>query len=194
MLAERFKKIASDDSQAARLAWHHLVLAVGNFKRQAPIHLERLPGTLSDDPSEHSPTVWIPEDGGFTLHADDERLPERTWDRLLCGRGIETATATAILAALWPQRHVIFDVWVANVANAIHADDDGSYPGRPAALPYSMDGYRMALPMFRELAERYRVPLLFIERASFVLAKKLGNDQNRTWQDYIDALNDELGR
>ncbi len=55
-----------------------------------------------------------------------------------------------------------------------------------------VDVYSAALPMFRDLAHSHHVRLLHIERAAFVLAKRLGNDSCRTWQDYITALNDEL--
>ena len=130
------------------------------------------------------------------LEADGLDAPE-TWKRLRTVRGIETATATAILAALWPQQHLIFDTWVFNVANAMRADGDSAFLASRANSPYgeiSIDVYGEARPMFLDLAQNHHVRLVDIERAAFVIARALGNDPDRTWRDYIAAMNDQLGR
>jgi len=133
LLAERFKSLGGADSPEGHLAWHHLILSVGNFKRQAPIYLAPLRATRAPEATDEGPrVVWIPEDGGFSLRAEDPS----SWVRLVRIHGIETATATTLLAVLWPEQHLIMDTWVFNVANAMRADGDAAYMASTDQWPY----------------------------------------------------------
>ena len=98
--------LASSDHER-NSAWHHLVMAVGNFKRQSPIHA--FAGlTKSSSPLPTNRRITLPN--GNALDSDDAD----TWPNVE-GSGIRRATATAILAALWPDQHATMD-WHARTA------------------------------------------------------------------------------
>jgi len=96
------------DSDCDPIRGHHLLMAVGNFKRQAIIRLhDPLPRTLGEAPvGSNRETCEI---GGEPLGRDDPN----TWKRF-CGlnegvSGFGVATTTTLLSALWPGHHVIID-------------------------------------------------------------------------------------
>lgn len=90
--------------QDRALAWHHLVMAAGNFKRQTPIFTFGIGGSAAADrPASHRRLTF--EEGTGTTLECETREPWAT----LRGAGIDIATATTLLAALWPHRHAIMD-------------------------------------------------------------------------------------
>lgn len=188
-LATRFVSLAPGGGADAAVAWHHFVLAVGNFKRQAPIHpaLGRI--DVANDGGDAPEVLRVPETFG-TLRRDD---PE-TWATLTLIDGVQTATATAILAALWPHHHFILDEWVLHIAGAMRAAQDDSYLDS-TDVPYvapTFGVYVEVRPAFLSLAEDFDVPLQHIERAAFLVSQRLKNDPSRTWRGYIDELNRRL--
>lgn len=110
-LAERCWE--NDDAEPLTLRWHHLVLAVGNFKRQSGRRLR--PGRISD---LSNAKVFAAEKfvlpSCLEIHRDDEE----SWRQLKIGLpGAALATTTTLLAALWPDDHFIFD-WRVEAAQA----------------------------------------------------------------------------
>jgi hypothetical protein len=107
VLAQRFLECDATDRVPMARAWHHLLMAVGNFKRQAGLIV---PGPLTAlGGASHCPDqVLIPDNAGeqVTLACEDPT----TWHRLTEIPGLGVPTATTLLAALWPARHVIIDV------------------------------------------------------------------------------------
>ena len=88
------------------VAWHHFLLAVGNFKRQTQV-AHYLPKQECEPRPElpKSIRVFDSEGNDFELRSDDAN----SWRRLDDAHGIGVPTATTILAALWPDDHAILD-------------------------------------------------------------------------------------
>lgn len=106
ILAQRFLEGDPDENGMATLAWHHLLLAVGNFKRRgglivpARLRSPRAVGTCPDE-------ITIPGAAGELARLACEE--SATWPRLTETPGLGVPTATTVLSALWPSRHVIID-------------------------------------------------------------------------------------
>lgn len=120
MLAGRFYDARDDATRL--ICWHHLVLAVGNFKRQPgrrlrPTPLARLSGNQLIDRANN---ITLPGANAQQICAENPR----SWEFLMSVLpGARVATTTTLLAALWPDRHIVFDrrvYWAAN-ALRIHA-------------------------------------------------------------------------
>ena len=128
-LADRFWSTALSD---AALAWHHLLLAVGNFKRQGgtricPSALPASPVTRSEQPTALTvpgtePPVRLTVDDSLSWQCLSDAIP-----------GVAVATTTTLLAALWPDQHVVFDRRVHQAANGLRiaAGRDGTPPVTP---------------------------------------------------------------
>jgi hypothetical protein len=194
-LARRYVAAPLDTPEAA-VCWHHLLMGVGNFKRQAPIFPASLPSIASEPNKISVPDrLPIPEQGGTTLVRDDPS----TWSVLTSIHGIRTATATAVLAALWPDDHLILDEVVLHIAGALRAERDDSYLDKYLDItesPYSepnWDVYTEVRPWFVSIAESNPGATLWkVEKASFALSAALETDTDRTWRKYIKALNQKL--
>jgi len=120
------------------MTWHHLVMSVGNFKRQGgSISLLELPSSLEPtgldgDPLEECNVLVRSRISGVTsairLSADDPM----TWRLLDQVDGLAVATSTTLLSALWPGRHFVIDVRDLNAAIAldyVEAQAMGVNPG-----------------------------------------------------------------
>jgi hypothetical protein len=190
-LALRFEYATDRNGAETAEAWHHLFLSIGNFKRQSPIFLASLPEIAQRREEFIVPDVFfIPELDGFRL---ERELPS-SWCQLTSLVGVRTATATAVLAALWPRHHFIFDSLVLRIAGALRAERDDTYVDSRDA-PYkepSMEIYMEVRPWFLAIANDHTVPLQHLERASFILSNDLGTDPTRTWRQYIELLNEKL--
>jgi hypothetical protein len=119
-----------------RVTWHHLVMAVGNFKRQTNRRLH--PARLWEAKLTHAPrpTIFrVPDsERGFDLGIDDAS----SWRQLqILMRGAAAPTVTTLLASLWPEEHHILDwrVLAASAALTLGGPDD---------LWVSEDGYAEA--------------------------------------------------
>jgi hypothetical protein len=96
---------APDDGER-RMRWHHLVMAVGNFKRQNGRRLR--PARIAAAPV----TVLHVRPDRFCVPAGPEVIREDagSWTRLEQSLGgAAAATTTTLLAALWPDSHHILD-------------------------------------------------------------------------------------
>ena len=126
------------DELAKAMTWHHLVMSVGNFKRQGgSISLLELPSSLEPtgldgDPLEECNVLVRSRISGVTsairLSADDPM----TWRLLDQVDGLAVATSTTLLSALWPGRHFVIDVRDLNAAIAldyVEAQAMGVNPG-----------------------------------------------------------------
>lgn len=89
------------------LAWHHLLLAVGNYKAQAPLFVLAFPSTSEPRIARREQTL--------TMRASDKLLEvsveaPSTWRELMALiRGLGIPRTTTVLSALWPGQHVIMD-------------------------------------------------------------------------------------
>jgi hypothetical protein len=156
-------------------AWHLLVLSVGNFKRQGPISLPVLgnshvaPSTLRPDEVE----VPVSERKAITLKVDDSG----TWRRLCkTVNGISVATASTLLSALWPGKHIVIDRWDIDAARGLNYRDAVANKlvkaGGLRGDAVSWTAYDWLLKrVLAKAVETQRTPV-DIERALFILARR----------------------
>lgn len=89
-------------------AWHHLVLAAGNFKRPGGTSIRLKLDASRPGGAFARPSSFVIPGTPLLLDCEDPS----TWPNL--GRAMpglgSTPTATTLLSALWPGRHVIVDV------------------------------------------------------------------------------------
>jgi len=95
--------------------WHHLVLAVGNFKRQTPIRGIRL--ARLDTIAEPHTSFKVPEID-LTLGKDDSQSWRNLEDAV---EGFGVPTTSTLLSALWPDYHVVIDRFAFRSAVALRA-------------------------------------------------------------------------
>jgi hypothetical protein len=92
---------------ARELAWHHVLLAVGNYKAQAPLFVSAFPDTPEPKIVQRGQTLAV--------RAGDERLEvgveaPSTWRELEARiDGLAIPRTTTVLSALWPGQHIIMD-------------------------------------------------------------------------------------
>lgn len=124
LLAQRFLATREDDPSVS-LAWHHLLLAVGNFKRSTgpiiPCALEIEP--VTDELSDFRIPGAVPDASRVTA-GDSE-----TWPHLTLIEGLAVPTATTLLAAIWPQQHIIVDWRVMTAAIGLGAGTSWTLDG-----------------------------------------------------------------
>jgi len=192
ILAARVVAVAPAGGPEATVAWHHFMLAVGNFSGHAPVHPGSLPNLASPRHPAGTPDVLAVPDIFGTLRRDGAG----TWAELTLIDGVEVHTATAVLAALWPDDHFIFDEWVMHVAGAMRAAQDERYldsTDPPYAAP-TLLVYSEVRPWFLGVASEHGVPLQHVQRAALLLSQRLKNDPARPWRRYIEELNARLAR
>ena len=173
----------SADQSALR--WHHFVLAVGNFKRQAgrmsPPRISAIPD------SEAVPREEFLTPSGLELG----REREESWQHLSDIPGVALATATTLLAALWPEDHFIFDWRVQAAADGIRIQ--AGMPPTPKTQR-EMDTRKRHRPSFedytmvRSWLKTVACPLRTSERALYRLSQKVGTVRDRSWPDYAKAI------
>jgi hypothetical protein len=114
---------ASPDPRRRRESVVALLCAVGNFKRQTPISLGS--AASGSTAPERSTSIDLP---GLDPPVVVDESPDSV-RALTCVDGIGTATATAVLSALFPEHHAIMDVRSAPVAAAWARALDVAAPG-----------------------------------------------------------------
>jgi hypothetical protein len=98
-------------------AWHHVLLAVANFKAQMPVFPARLPPLPVGENFKRGDTLHVPVPGGpLTLRSEDPRTWRELSERL---SGLGVPRTTTVLSALWPGRHVIADWHALSAAVAL---------------------------------------------------------------------------
>jgi hypothetical protein len=166
------------------LRWHHLVLAVGNFKRQGGRRLR--PSSISGNPLppvSRSQLFTMP--CGRKIHREEED----SW-RVLEARlpGAALATTTTLLAALWPSDHFVFDWRVEAAANALRINANLK-PTRWALSELS--GGKRPSPDFSDYSEVRSwlrtvkgTQLVTLERALYRLSQQVPTVKGRGWTEY----------
>jgi hypothetical protein len=179
-------------TQLAPLGWHHLVVAVGNFKRQSGRRLR--PCRINDLPqakATRAERFVLPS--GLVIH----REREETWRQLEAALpGAALATTTTLLAALWPDDHFIFDWRVEAAANALRINA-GLSPTKWAEV--EMEGGKRTSSGFNDYAVVRSwlktiddCPLRTAERALYRLSQTVKTVRGRSWPDYAKAVATKL--
>jgi len=173
-----------------RMRWHHLVMAVGNFKRQGG---RRLRPTRISPASNLSFDIrpnqfWAPD--RLCISCDDPASWQQLQDSLA---GAATATTTTLLAALWPDSHYILDWRVLAAVAGLGVDQGGDSdlglvaPGSQKPLKPTLADYAKVRTLLTRLARETGVPLRDLERALYRMTKNVqGNGM--TWAQYGRAL------
>ncbi|HZT66507.1 MAG TPA: hypothetical protein VFA11_12025 [Acidimicrobiales bacterium] len=181
---------AAPDGPERYLAWHHLLMAVGNFKRQPGrrVYPAPLPAVLHVRPPR-SPSFAVPGTGHVVAEED-----EASWTLRIHGLGVPTLTP--LLAALWPGSHHVLDwrVFAGVVALTLGGPEDLDLvrPGDVAALPDpTLAHYAQVRTVLRRVVDEcpeFNLPL--VERAAYELTQSVVGAQpgTRTWGQYRQEL------
>ena len=177
--------------------FQHLLLAVGNFKRQAgDIHL---PVDLADWETEWRSESLVLPGGLGRLDRDDVA----SWQRLDQIPGLGVPTATCLLAALWPDRHAIMDVLDRRATIGFqvgrHSYNDQRLDAAlvPSREWWFYDWFRRTVMLTAQAADCEPV---LVERALYILgartARELGDmwEQRGTWSEYHRAVLSQADR
>lgn len=188
-VAQQFMNRASSHQVDATITWHHLVVAVGNFKRSTG---RNYPANLP------LPSPGFQAQDKFTIPAhslDVYAGATESWRHLTDAvYGFDVPTATALLSAVWPGQHVIIDrrdtvaaVGLTTTQWNSEGYEDAKLPPRK---PYSAywDLYEWLLPLIRAAA--IGVAPVNVERALYVLdikvRKNLPPKGNWKWRQYAE--------
>lgn len=172
------------------LAWHHLVLAVGNFKRQPGRRLR--PARLTDQPEIVSvaPDVFTLPGKGVLIGVEDVD----SWGRLSENlTGAAVATTTTLLSGLWPGSHFVFDQRVYRAANGLRvaAGLKGTRSVEPAGtrMPkLTFTDYGLVREWVRAVSADPALTVQKVERALYELDSRVERDPGRSWRGYAKAV------
>lgn len=201
-VAEQFWQAQSDGTEDERLqTWHHLVMSVGNFKRQGGTQiclLEAVPvgksPPISDDRREACRVRLM--SGDVVLQRDEPS----TWARLNEVKGLGVATATTLLSALWPGAHAIMDRRDLNATVGLNlaamVDPEGIDPDSRKGIQVSWNWYPWLRERLLSKAEELRVAdpeirLVEVERALYTLdgrVERVKGGPPYSWSEYATAL------
>lgn len=198
------------DELAKATTWHHLVMSVGNFKRQGgSISLFDLPSSfeptgLDGDPLEDCNVLVRSRSSGVTsaisLAADDPM----TWRLLDQVDGLAVATSTTLLSALWPGRHFVIDVRDLNAAIAldfVEAQAKGVDPASQGNVKTTWEWYGWLRDKLFVKTQELKtadatITFLEVERALYLLDKQVKRPGKGkpllTYQQYVDLLDKAL--
>ena len=190
VLASRLFDTVDTQGRSDAESFHHLLMAVGNFKRQAgDIHP---PVDFAGPVSKQRPkSLVMPGDLG-RLECDE--VAAWQWLKRIPGLGIPTASC--LLAALWPDSHVIMDVRDRRapiglqVGRHSHNDQRLDAAWVPGDEWWLYDWFRHTV---RLTARDANCEPVLVERALYVLgvrtAKELSKkwERNGTWSEYYRA-------
>jgi hypothetical protein len=180
---------APDDGER-RMRWHHLVMAVGNFKRQNGRRLR--PARIAVDPvaslAASRDRFCVPE--GPEVICDDAE----SWARLEQSLdGAAAATTTTLLAALWPDSHHILDWRVLAAVTGLGilaggGEDLGlAEAGSRNQLQPTLDQYAKVRALLTRVGNQAGVPVTMFERALYLMSRAV-QGKGMTWSEYGTAL------
>lgn len=172
------------------MRWHHLLMAVGNFKRQNGRRLRpaRIAAVPVAAPAARRDRFCVPE--GPEVMCDDAE----SWARLEQSLGgAAAATTTTLLAALWPDSHHILD-WrvLAAVTGLGILAGGGEDLGLAEAdsrtqLQPTLDQYAKVRTLLTRLGNQAGVPVTTLERALYLMSRAV-QGKGMTWAEYGTAL------
>lgn len=170
------------------LAWHHLLLAVANYKSQAPVFMGLPPTGAQPTLGEGEDSVEVQVNGhALTVGVDSQR----SWRDLHAGiQGLGIARTTTVLSALWPGRHVIIDWRALSAALALAGarlgwDQSLVSPTSTAPADVSWESYAWYRDAVVECADQVGKRPLEVERALWQVAEEA---PGITWAQYAERL------
>jgi hypothetical protein len=209
VLVQRFRVASSEgNTESSCLTWHHLLLAIGNFKRSAGnVFPHALPGTPT------TPATVRFNEFAFPSAVDGQSIrvtceESSTWMSLTNEPGVGVPTATTVLAAVWPTRHAIIDIRDTRAAIGLMAPvwwtaaglDRAKLPSRTSHLAY----WKLYADWLRDVvlltASAVSLAPVDVERALYILddlvMKELpkGWVKNGAWFQYRVKAESALGK
>jgi hypothetical protein len=172
-------------------AWHHLLLAVANFKTQAtlfPPGLLPAPETIS---LQREDVLVVPmATGTLELRAEDAA----TWTQLLQLKGLREPRATTVLSALWPGRHIIMDWRALSAALALAGarlgwSSSAVDPSSTRRAKDSWESYAWYRDTVLRAASQAEERPLIVERALWRVGRKA---PGMTWAKYASQVEERL--
>lgn len=174
----------SGDEAASRRAVVSLLALVGNFKRQAPIDLGDPPDVAAASEWRHAGVRLIGLRPEVSVDASPASIKP-----LIQVAGLRTATASALLAALFPDSHVIMDARTTPRAAALSCAIEGRSPlfGDDEAAEVHSSAYAAWYqPLLFELAGAIDQPIRSVERVLFLL--DMPNSGYGAWENMGQVL------
>lgn len=179
---------------ARERAWHHLLLAVGNYKAQAPLFVLAF--------SDTSEPRCVRREQTLTVRAGDELLEigaeaPSTWQQLEARiRGLGIRRTATVLSALWPGQHIIMDWRTLSAAVALTGARlgwdqslvDPASTTRVNVSWLSYDWYRRAVT---DCAARVGKSPIDVERALWQIGREA---PGIPWAAYAELLEQDLAR
>ena len=181
---------AAPDDDERRVRWHHLVMAIGNFKRQNGRRLR---------PARIAPvhaTAHAARQDRFCVPAGPEVICDDagSWTRLeQCLGGAAAATTTTILAALWPDRHHVLDWRVLAAVTGLGILAGGeeelglAEAGSRTQLQPTLGHYAKVRTLLIRLGSQAGLPVATLERALYLMSRTV-QGKDMTWAEYGAAL------
>lgn len=177
-----------------RVEWNHLVLAVGNFKRQRGRRLRPAPVAIPPT-TDRAPAFDYPLANGRASVNCEDRASWYDLERNLPGAA--AATTTTLLAALWPDAHLILDWRVLAVLIGLqHVDSVAQAPpfeSRASGIAPLMEQYPWVRSVSLEAAHATDRPVRDLERGLYKLSQRVASEAGRSWEQYGLALQASLG-
>ncbi len=197
LAASFWRSMAADDgiwSSRTKVKWHHLVLAVANFKRSSG-RLVPYPQLLAEDPEDSPPGrcshVSLPDAGPIPRVGDASKYEEAFRPLRADGQGMGVPTASTLLTALWPEDHIIIDRRALAALFAVHPEG-WAYLKELHAHEYTTDAW--VHPSWRDyvwyrdkLTEIDPIERQSIERALYALDRRVSK-KGQGWDDYQQLL------
>jgi hypothetical protein len=197
VLASRLFDTLDPQGRCDPETFHHLLLAVGNFKRQAgDIHLRVDFADLAAE--RRGESLVLPGDLGRL-----DRDGVASWQRLDQIPGLGIPTASCLLAALWPDSHAIMDIYDrralvgVQVGRHSHNDRRLDVARVPSHEWWFYDWFRRTVTLTAQTADCEPVS---VERALYILgartASELGDkwEQQGTWSEYYGTALRQVDR
>lgn len=186
-LAERFWDSVAEDTAEREIRWHHLLMAIGNFKRQGGTRL--LDPLLERQPTRRDrPTSFVAH-GQLRVSVDTPG----SWRALERGtRGLGRATTTTLLSALWPGDHVIFDRRASNAAVGLVGQktgwQSGDLPDPDGTTSVFRTWSRYTWFRGHVLDTAQQTEPVMVERALYELDRAINGGADLTWREYGENL------
>jgi hypothetical protein len=198
VLANRLFDTLGTKEQCDPETFHHLLLAVGNFKRQAGVI--HLPVDFADPVAGSRRESLVLPAGLGRL----ERDSVASWQRLNKIPGLGSIpTASCLLAALWPDSHAIMDVLDRRAAVGLQVgrrsrtDQHLDTARIPSHEWWFYNWFRRTVTLTAEAADCEPVS---VERALYILGSRTASElgkkwkTNGTWSDYYHVALRQVDR
>ena len=175
-------------------AWHHLLLAVGNFKAHMPLFPEPLRPAPDKENLERGGTLEVPvPDGHLILRVEDSATWRELSERI---RGLAVSRTTTVLSAIWPGRHLIADWRALSAAAALAGARNGwactpVKPERTDQVRVDWETYSWYRRTALECASQENLHLLQVERVLYALGDPM---PGATWTAYASQIEKRLAR